>query len=256
MLRLVLFEGLCPALFGVAFGIAGSVAAAQLIRSMLYGTGPLDPAVFLTVIATLLAVASAACLIPAWRASRLDPMIALRTEISPFVYHLCVKHRNPKLKQGASGSLCEPGAWVELLQIHRKQKLIARGITYRAIGTPTRYPERSFAHDPARSAMPAFKRSTIACFSLSRFTRLRFPPRSRQFRQPAPAVVARHLFHLTTQCPWVSSVAAPRLSPAAKTVPLPDSPPQPEKISPKAFRDDKSPAPFLKYAPVVRQQSP
>jgi len=41
---------------------------------MLYGTGPLDPAVFLTVIAILLLVAAIACLIPAWRASRLDPM--------------------------------------------------------------------------------------------------------------------------------------------------------------------------------------
>jgi len=49
-------------------------------QSILYGTGPLDPAVFLTVIAILLLVAAIACLIPAWRASRLDPMGALRTE--------------------------------------------------------------------------------------------------------------------------------------------------------------------------------
>ena len=80
VLKLVLLDGLHPAFFGLAFGIAGGIAAAQLIRSMLYGMGPLDPAVFLTVIGVLLLVAAAACLIPAWRASRLDPMVALRTE--------------------------------------------------------------------------------------------------------------------------------------------------------------------------------
>jgi predicted permease len=80
VLRLVLLDGLRPAFFGLAFGIAGSIAAAQLIRSMLYGTAPLDPIVFFLVIAILLLVSAAACLIPAWRASRLDPMAALRTE--------------------------------------------------------------------------------------------------------------------------------------------------------------------------------
>jgi predicted permease len=80
VLRLVLLDGLRPAFFGLAFGITGSVAAAQLIRSMLYGTSPIDPAVFLTVMAILLLVAGLACLIPAWRASRLDPMQALRSE--------------------------------------------------------------------------------------------------------------------------------------------------------------------------------
>jgi ABC-type lipoprotein release transport system permease subunit len=52
----------------------------QLIRSMLYGTGPLDPAVYVAVTFTLLLVATLACIIPAWRASRLDPMHALRAE--------------------------------------------------------------------------------------------------------------------------------------------------------------------------------
>jgi putative ABC transport system permease protein len=47
---------------------------------VLYGTGPLDPAVFLTVIAILMSVAAAACFIPAWRASRMDLMQALRNE--------------------------------------------------------------------------------------------------------------------------------------------------------------------------------
>jgi putative ABC transport system permease protein len=57
-----------------------SVGVARLIRSMLYGTQPLDPGVFAAVAATLLLVAALACMVPAWRASRLDPMKALRTE--------------------------------------------------------------------------------------------------------------------------------------------------------------------------------
>ena len=80
VLSLVLLDGLRPAFFGLAFGVASSVGAAHLIRSMLYGVSPLDPAVFVFVIAALSLVAAAACLIPAWRASRLDPMAALRTE--------------------------------------------------------------------------------------------------------------------------------------------------------------------------------
>jgi ABC-type antimicrobial peptide transport system permease subunit len=80
VLRLVLVDGLRPALLGLALRIAGSVGASQLIRSMLYDTRPLDPSVFFGVAAILLCVACAACLFPAWRASRLDPMAALRSE--------------------------------------------------------------------------------------------------------------------------------------------------------------------------------
>ena len=80
VLRLVLLDGLRPAFFGLGFGLAASVGEAHLIRSMLYGIRPLDPTVFLLVITILLSVAGTACLIPAWRASRLDPMEALRTE--------------------------------------------------------------------------------------------------------------------------------------------------------------------------------
>jgi putative ABC transport system permease protein len=76
----MLVDGMVPALFGLLFGLMGAVGAAQLIRSMLYGTRPLDPLVFAAVSGTLLLVAVAACLVPAWRASRLDPMQALRTE--------------------------------------------------------------------------------------------------------------------------------------------------------------------------------
>ena len=80
VLRLMLLDGLRPALFGLALGLAASVATARLIRTMLYGTKPLDPFVFASVSGLLLLVAAAACLVPAWRASRLDPMHALRME--------------------------------------------------------------------------------------------------------------------------------------------------------------------------------
>src|SRR5271170_6745125 len=80
VLRLMLLDGLRPALFGLLLGIGASAASVRLIRSMLYDTQPLDPVVFALVSGTLLVVAGVACLLPAWRASRLDPMQALRTE--------------------------------------------------------------------------------------------------------------------------------------------------------------------------------
>jgi ABC-type antimicrobial peptide transport system permease subunit len=80
VVRLMLGDGLRPAFYGLALGLAASVGAMRLIQSMLYGTRPLDPAIFAAVAATLLAMAALACLVPAWRASRIDPMQALRIE--------------------------------------------------------------------------------------------------------------------------------------------------------------------------------
>ena len=80
VLRLVLLDGLWPALVGLGLGLGGSAAVVRLIRTMLYDTRPLDPSVFAAVAGILLVVAAMACLAPAWRASRLDPMQALRTE--------------------------------------------------------------------------------------------------------------------------------------------------------------------------------
>lgn len=80
LLRLMLIDGLRPALFGLVLGLVVSFAATRVLQSMLFGTTPLDPAVLSGVVATLLAVAVLACLAPAWRASHLDPMKALRTE--------------------------------------------------------------------------------------------------------------------------------------------------------------------------------
>lgn len=80
VLRLMLFDGLRPALFGLELGLAFSVAAMRVIRSFLYGVKPLDGSVFAIVVLTLLAIAVLACIAPSWRASRLDPMQMLRTE--------------------------------------------------------------------------------------------------------------------------------------------------------------------------------
>ncbi|HTX40028.1 MAG TPA: ABC transporter permease [Bryobacteraceae bacterium] len=80
VVRLMVSTGLRPALYGLGLGLAASLGVVRLIASMLYGTKPLDPAVFAGVAAVLLAVAALACLIPAWRASRIDPMQALRIE--------------------------------------------------------------------------------------------------------------------------------------------------------------------------------
>ena len=80
VLRMVLIDGLEPALLGLVIGIAASLAVTRLISSVLYGTSPLDPSVFLSVAATLVISATGACLLPAWRAAQIDPMCALRAE--------------------------------------------------------------------------------------------------------------------------------------------------------------------------------
>lgn len=80
VIRLTLVDGLRPALVGLLLGLAASAGSVKLIESMLFGTRPFDPSVFAAVSATMLAVAALACALPAWRASRLDAMQALRSE--------------------------------------------------------------------------------------------------------------------------------------------------------------------------------
>jgi predicted permease len=80
VLRTMLLDGLRPALAGLVLGLGASLATGRLITSMLYETRPYDSGILAAVAVILLMVAAGACLIPAWRASRLDPMSALRIE--------------------------------------------------------------------------------------------------------------------------------------------------------------------------------
>jgi putative ABC transport system permease protein len=80
VLRLVLRRGLGLALTGAALGLLGSVALTRLLGGFLYGISPADPATYAAVTALLLLVALAACFIPARRAARVDPVVALRSE--------------------------------------------------------------------------------------------------------------------------------------------------------------------------------
>jgi putative ABC transport system permease protein len=80
VLRKVMLDGLEPALLGLGLGLAASLAAARAVASMLYRTRPVDSGVFAAVSSALLTVTVLACLVPAWRASRLDPLRALRVD--------------------------------------------------------------------------------------------------------------------------------------------------------------------------------
>ena len=80
ILRLVLGEGLVVVLIGLGIGIGGAFGATRLIANQLYGVEPMDPATVLAVALLLLVVALLACYIPGRRATKLDPLVALRTE--------------------------------------------------------------------------------------------------------------------------------------------------------------------------------
>ena len=80
VLRIVLLDGLRPVFIGLLAGLAGGAAAGVLIRSILYGTSPFDPLVLAAIVACLSLTAILACAVPAIRASRIEPMQALRME--------------------------------------------------------------------------------------------------------------------------------------------------------------------------------
>jgi predicted permease len=80
IVRMVLGEGLLLASIGIAIGIAGALALTRFLRSLLFEIKPTDPATFIAAAILLTLVALAACYIPARRAMRVDPMIALRYE--------------------------------------------------------------------------------------------------------------------------------------------------------------------------------
>ena len=80
VVRLVLQQGAVLALGGIGVGLIGAVVLSRLLASLLYGVGTHDPLTFVTVPVVLGTVALVASLVPAWRAARVDPVIALRTE--------------------------------------------------------------------------------------------------------------------------------------------------------------------------------
>jgi putative ABC transport system permease protein len=80
VLAMVLRQGLLLVAAGLVLGIAGALALTRVLSTYLFGTRPTDPATFAIVAAAFLAIGTLACLGPAWRATTVDPMIALRSE--------------------------------------------------------------------------------------------------------------------------------------------------------------------------------
>jgi putative ABC transport system permease protein len=80
VLSLVMRQGFTPVLAGLAVGIGAALGVSQLLRSILYGVTPTDAVTYASVAAILAAVALVACIAPARRAAKVDPLLALRSE--------------------------------------------------------------------------------------------------------------------------------------------------------------------------------
>ena len=80
VLRMVVFEGMKPALLGVGIGMVAALALGRVVASLVYQVKPSDPITFAAVAILLGLIALVACLIPAYRASKVDPIVALRNE--------------------------------------------------------------------------------------------------------------------------------------------------------------------------------
>jgi len=80
VLRLIVRQGMTMTLIGLALGLVGAFSLSRVIVGLLYGVSATDPLTFVVVSVVLLAVALLACLIPARRATRVDPIVALRAE--------------------------------------------------------------------------------------------------------------------------------------------------------------------------------
>jgi len=77
---MIVLQGLRPTLAGLILGLGASLAAGRLIANLVYGVGTSDPATLAVVATLLLAAAALAAFLPARRAARVDPIVALRTE--------------------------------------------------------------------------------------------------------------------------------------------------------------------------------
>jgi len=80
IVALVMKQGLIIAALGLVVGLAGALGLNRLFASLLFGVGPTDPVTLGAVVSTIAIVAAVACGLPSWRASRLDPNLALRAD--------------------------------------------------------------------------------------------------------------------------------------------------------------------------------
>ncbi|MFI5229755.1 MAG: FtsX-like permease family protein, partial [Gemmatimonadales bacterium] len=80
LVTLVVGQGVATSLAGIVVGLAGAAIGARLLGGMLFGVTPLDAGTYMVVVALLLVVAVIACAVPAWRATRVDPLTSMRAE--------------------------------------------------------------------------------------------------------------------------------------------------------------------------------
>jgi putative ABC transport system permease protein len=80
VLRLIVGQGMKLTLLGVGLGLASAVLLSRWLEALLFGVSALDPLTFVVIAAVLLLIALLACYLPARRATKVDPLIALRAE--------------------------------------------------------------------------------------------------------------------------------------------------------------------------------